>query len=66
MVRAADGTQRRGRPRNSARDVTTPLAIRLTGADRESLQALAEENGMPLATYIVEVLRSHVREESRL
>jgi predicted DNA binding CopG/RHH family protein len=40
--------------------VTSQLAIRLTAADRQALQELAEADGMPISTYIVSVLRRHL------
>lgn len=52
-----------GRPRSSPEQKTAQLAIRLTAADRQALQQLAQDNGMPISTYILGVLRRHVAEE---
>lgn len=53
----------RGRPRSAPEEVTAQLAIRLTKADREALQKLADDNSMPISRFIVSVLRQHLHDE---
>lgn len=63
MTVSTDRARGPGRPRNKPSEVTSQLAIRLTAADRQALQELAEADGMPISTYIVSVLRRHLLDD---